>query len=223
MKERPIIQGYEIAGRMPVFQQWGRQAIRNGQKTQTRRPLRKQPLYVDEAPRYLPNEWCLWDGECSPNGDIVRCPHGKSGDIRVMTEPLINIDGLAHYLDDERRFPAIDNQTNSYILWRWKPKILSSLFMPYEAARTLTRYTNVRVERVQKIKPSDCEGEGITGETLASPVRGQPYEEYSNGDGLIYTSPKLAFAALWDSLNAKRGYSWESNPYVWVVEFERIK
>jgi hypothetical protein len=26
----------------------------------------------------------------------------------------------------------------------------------------------------------------------------------------------------WDSLNAKRGYGWDTNPWVWVIEFERI-
>ena len=30
------------------------------------------------------------------------------------------------------------------------------------------------------------------------------------------------FAELWESLNAKRGYSWNSNPWVWVVEFTRL-
>jgi hypothetical protein len=28
---------------------------------------------------------------------------------------------------------------------------------------------------------------------------------------------------LWNSINAKRGYSWESNPWVWVIEFKRIE
>jgi len=27
---------------------------------------------------------------------------------------------------------------------------------------------------------------------------------------------------LWDSINAARGYSWDSNPWVWVVEFRRV-
>ena len=202
MKERPIIQGYEIAGRMPVFQQWGRQAIRNGQKTQTRRPLRKQPLYVDEAPRYLPNEWCLWDGECSPNGDIVRCPYGQPGDIRVMTEPLINLDGLAYYFDDGIPYPAISNVTGKRISWRWKVQVLSSLFMPYEAARTLTRYTNVRVERVQQISRDDCIAEGCASNT--------PYID-------------IGFRALWNEINEKRGYPYLDNSWVWVLEFERVE
>jgi hypothetical protein len=32
---------------------------------------------------------------------------------------------------------------------------------------------------------------------------------------------KAAFAGLWDSINAKRGYGWNTSPYVWVVEFEK--
>jgi len=30
------------------------------------------------------------------------------------------------------------------------------------------------------------------------------------------------FKELWNNLNAKRGYSWESNPWVWVISFERM-
>jgi hypothetical protein len=29
----------------------------------------------------------------------------------------------------------------------------------------------------------------------------------------------MAFAVAWDSLNAKRGYGWDTNPWVFVVEF----
>jgi len=31
-----------------------------------------------------------------------------------------------------------------------------------------------------------------------------------------------AYRDLWDSLNAKRGYGWESNPWVWVIKFGTI-
>ncbi len=37
-----------------------------------------------------------------------------------------------------------------------------------------------------------------------------------------HNSPLDAFQCLWDSINAKRGYEWYSNPWVWVVEFELI-
>lgn len=31
-----------------------------------------------------------------------------------------------------------------------------------------------------------------------------------------------AFHALWDSINAARGYEWAVNPWVWVVEFKVV-
>ena len=33
---------------------------------------------------------------------------------------------------------------------------------------------------------------------------------------------KRLFMLLWDSINAKRGYGWDTDPWVWVVEFERV-
>jgi hypothetical protein len=35
--------------------------------------------------------------------------------------------------------------------------------------------------------------------------------------------PQLDFMCLWDSINAKRGYGWDVNPWVWVIEFERCE
>jgi len=34
---------------------------------------------------------------------------------------------------------------------------------------------------------------------------------------------RLMFRYLWDSLNAKRGFGWDTNPWVYVVEFARVK
>ena len=34
---------------------------------------------------------------------------------------------------------------------------------------------------------------------------------------------KQAFRDGWDRLNAKRGFSWETNPFVWRIEFKRIE
>jgi uncharacterized protein YqfB (UPF0267 family) len=44
-------------------------------------------------------------------------------------------------------------------------------------------------------------------------------DEYSE----IESFNKTCFRTLWDSLNEKRGYSWESNPWVWVIEFKRVE
>ncbi len=36
--------------------------------------------------------------------------------------------------------------------------------------------------------------------------------------------PTIAnYRRVWDALNAQRGYSWDTNPYVWVIEFKKVK
>lgn len=109
---------------------------------------------------------------------------------------------------------------------KWKP----SIFMPRWASRIQLRIKDIRVERVQDITPSDCEEEGITGSTHGSPVRGLPYEIYKCGD-FEGSYPKTVFQELWESINANRKdkdgnilpYSWVHNPFVWVIEFEKLK
>lgn len=79
------------------------------------------------------------------------------------------------------------------MLGKWKPAI----HMPREAARIFLKVTAVRAERLQDITLNDLLAEGFR--------------------------PAAAFPQYWDYLNAKRGYSFKSNPWVWVVEFERIE
>lgn len=105
--------------------------------------------------------------------------------------------------------------------WWARQERKSPLFMPEWAARLFLQITEVRCERLQGIKPEDCEAEGIEGVTQGSPVRGQPYETYTNGDGLEYGTPKEAFESLWDSIHNE--HTWDSNPHVWVYKFKRIE
>lgn len=73
------------------------------------------------------------------------------------------------------------------------------------------RITNVRVERLQDISDKDCVKEGIW---EAQQVN------YTSIDGIPY-SPREAFAALIDKVSGK--WTWESNPWVFVYEFELVR
>jgi hypothetical protein len=100
---------------------------------------------------------------------------------------------------------------------RWRP----SIFMPREAARLFLEVKDVGVERVQNISERDALAEGF------------PYVKclYSAHDcpniwdfctEAPYSS-ELCFSGYWQYLNEKRGYSWQSNPWVWVYEFGRVE
>lgn len=92
----------------------------------------------------------------------------------------------------------------------WHP----SIHMPKEAARIFLRVTGVRVERLQ-----DIDGRGILAEGMdnghSNPTMGRRWENMQ----------RMAFSALWNSTIKKKDldkYGWGANPWVWVIEFERI-
>ena len=75
------------------------------------------------------------------------------------------------------------------------------MYMPRWAARTFLLITDVRVERLQAMPAGDAAREGIA----TNPC---------NPDKQLRD-----FALLWNSINAKRGFPWESNPWVWVYAY----
>ena len=85
------------------------------------------------------------------------------------------------------------------------------------------KITNIRVERLQDISDEDCLREGVrlwedaVPEYKSNPL-GKLYEIVGMWDG--YKSPREAFAALIDKVSGKG--TWESNPLVWVYEFELV-
>lgn len=80
---------------------------------------------------------------------------------------------------------------------------IPSIFMPRWASRINLKITRVRVERVTDISEEDAKAEGVTPNPITNI---DPY--------------RAAFCELWDKLNEKRGYSWLSQPYVWVIDFK---
>jgi hypothetical protein len=92
-------------------------------------------------------------------------------------------------------------------------RMTSPIFMPREAARITLEVKNVRIERIQDITEEDAIGEGCNLTSGAEMKANMP----------LHPSYRISFMRLWETLNAKRGYSWESNPYVFVYEFMRIK
>jgi len=94
----------------------------------------------------------------------------------------------------------------------WKP----SIHMPREAARLFLTVKDIQVERLQDITEEDVIAEGIK----------NVFKHHAHHDGCtgiaITANHKGQFRDLWDSINKKRGYGWDVNPWVWVVKFDRV-
>ena len=172
-------------------------AILEGRKTQTRRVLRREKLYGPFAfddPR------------------IARyCPYGQPGDRLWVRETWLQ-DGprLVRYRADG---PNASPQQWDCPEAVWHP----SIHMPRAYSRITLEITDVRVEQVQEVSEADAEAEGVTRE-----LRGPRMYPGTNA-ARILESHQAAFARFWDAINAKRGYGWDTNPWVWVLTFKRAQ
>jgi len=168
------------------------QAILAGHKTMTRRVAKD----IDGSDPLYETK----DGEII---DTVKlCPYGVPGDRLWVRETYMLM--FNPYKPDEK--PHIHYKADyprDTVVWK------SSMFMPRKYSRILLEITNVRVERVQQITEDDAIAEGCT---LMVGV--------TSGGGMGLASPCYAFKKLWDKIYAKRGYGWDINPWVWVIEFK---
>lgn len=87
---------------------------------------------------------------------------------------------------------------------------IPSIHMPKDCSRITLEITNIRVERLQEISPSDAISEGIC--TCVNDGR----DRYTKFDAVA------AYRILWESINSKRGFGWDVDPWVWVIEFKRV-
>lgn len=81
----------------------------------------------------------------------------------------------------------------------------------------------VRVERLQDISDEECLKEGISKSSAPGQYYVDGLQRPMHNDGVLrsFTSPRDAFAALIDKVSGKG--TWESNPWVFVYEFELVK
>lgn len=174
-------------------------ALLDGSKTQTRRFVKLTDSGRVKATGSARN-WHLED----PNA-VLACPYGQPGDRLWVRETFGIFDS------EGTEFVGIPKERprGFHVVWagdcpapvtetfRFRP----SIHMPRWASRITLEITAVRVERLQEISEEDAKAEGVDW----TPFFNEPVE---------------AYADLWKSINGP--CSWESNPYVWVIEFKRI-
>ena len=232
MKERGMIFNSEMV-----------RAILDGRKTQTRRPIKwKQTRFTEIGEREDGSKW-PWSEDAEHACDFWHpCPFGAVGD-RVWVRETWGV--VSHELDEDGRIQpwtpdrpatAIHEMPfgNGYysghaiyaadgdFTWGdddgyedgrscWKP----SIHMPKAASRILLEITDVRMERLNAISERDAQAEGV------AKLRGGFWQHYQPGWTQHQLSARGSFVTLWKSIYGKE--SWNSNPWVWVIEFKRVE
>lgn len=147
------------------------------------------------------------------------CPRYKVGEVVAVAQSYKN----AGFRSDEifyRSNPKIDGYiketAGSQKGWNNKMFVAPNL-MPHQI-----RITNIRAERLQDISDEDCLAEGIIKGRVGSEDTHFMDAYYIPNKMLEpYCSPRRAYSVLIDKISGKG--TWESNPFVWVYEYELVK
>ncbi|HHR5552119.1 TPA: hypothetical protein ACS614_002235 [Klebsiella aerogenes] len=215
-------------------------AIIDGRKTQTRRIVKG----TDGAVKFC-KEWDI-NGEeifvvlgekdhtgMNPVLGAISCPFGGIGDRIWVRETWsdVNLEGIPavayradgdvyslmddeSFLDEDGAFNYDDPRVTKYHFAAWYSDLIGgiegdwrpSIHMPRWASRILLEITDIRVERLASVSDEDAGKEGYPADP--SPFGG-PMDKW------------LWFRQLWDGIYPK--HSFKHNPWVWVIEFKRIK
>lgn len=126
----------------------------------------------------------------------IRCPFGGVGDIIWVRETW------NYNLSREKYIYRASYDTPERKIWR------PSIFMPKVASRITLELTEPPFpQHIQDITEADAKAEGAT----------RP-PNYSLSEKYIIQW----FRVLWDSINAKRGYGWDTNCWVWRLPVKEI-
>lgn len=205
------------------------QAILDGRKTVTRRIVKVINADV-KCSRGKDHDFIRDNNgfHCSRCGYGVSGPHGSYPIGTSFIRPLYHPGDVLYvretwqcinpYSDKEYVYKASCDADFAKSIGNWCP----SIHMPKEAARIWLEVTDVRLERLHRMSHGDIRNEGI--HYCESP---DGFTWKADADmNCCYVTPSGAFEALWNSTVKKEDkdrYSWESNPWVWVIEFERCK
>lgn len=182
------------------------QKVHEGTKTQTRRIVKPQPSRVDAHGSW----YAMPSGGESLN--CYDCPYGTVGDRLWVREawccgrPALPTGRgiIPHYGPMSTVNDSLTVRYKGDWLTGDAPKWRPSIYMPEWACRTWLKLTAVRVERLHDISEEDAKAEGAYGYPA--------YETY-----------RMGFRGLWESNKIHKPGSWDLNPWVWVLSFNRLK
>lgn len=181
------------------------QAVLDGRKTQTRRIC-----YQGTFKRFCSCGFCLEGADrgklyINDGNEVVAKSKFKIGEEVAIAQRYIDL--------DDKFYRLLGIYKGGMKGYRNKMFVKADL-MPHRI-----RITNIRVERLQDISEEDCIAEGI------QDIVGKTYPEthlyrIKKGD-TYYGTPRKPYSKLIDKISGKG--TWDSNPLVFVYDFELVK
>lgn len=178
------------------------QAVLEGRKTQTRRIV------------YTQNGFVVFDGE---DFQLKKLDNGQALLTLCNNEFKTANYKIGEEVAIAQRYSDIADTHGQELAQQpgWKNK----MFVRADLMAHHIRITNIRVERLQDISEEDCLKEGIwRGDNVG--LEGTTYWYHGLANSSFRTA-KEAYAALINRISGKG--TWESNPWVFVYDFELVK
>lgn len=182
------------------------QAVLEGRKTQTRRTFLKpgeDPLLYGITPEYLIS---------------VRSRYSLGETIAIAQK-------YEDLRKDDEFYRLCGKNGMPLECIKYEKGCHNKMFVRADLMPHHIRITNIRVERLQDISEEDCMAEGIRrfGKEYVRFKKEYCYtcQNYAVTDFYSFSTPREAYAALIDKISGKG--TWESNPWVFVYDFELVK
>lgn len=145
--------------------------------------------------------------------DTIDSPY-KVGEVVAIAQRYVDCGNMPDYKLDEDGYPVMPKRSGFF----------NKMFVRADLMPHHIRITDIKIERLQDISDEDCLKEGIGKyfigfDSLHADYMGFTYSFDESGK-YKYPNAKQAFATLIDKVSRKG--IWESNPYVFVYDFELV-
>ena len=178
-----------------------------GCKSKTRRVIKPQPKVVHA----IYPDWSIDTNHIFEDGDQrIHCPYGRAGDVLTLlttwaTESKYDKIAPSRLPQDARIWSYFESEAKL----DWCGRLRRGAFLPSRFRHLMPQVelVGLDVERVQEITLGDIVCEGV----IMPSERMSVFEQFRRWE------------QLWDSINAKRGFGWDANPWVWVIEFKMVQ
>ena len=173
------------------------QAILEGIKKETRRPIKPQPT---GEPQF---EYEGHIGFFDADGRRLNPPY-KLGELLYVREAWLKEDDRIYYRADG--YPDLRMHNEEDIKWR------PSIHMPKEYARIFLEVDYIAMQKISQVTEIMAEDEGFYGAWV---MNYDFTEEY-------YTTARATFRKKWQEHYSKGPYSLSADPWVWVIGFKYL-